>query len=650
MSRVLIGNLPPGTTIRNIDDFCSPFGRLLYVDVKTQGNATLACVEYENTRNANNLVRARHGYNFNGYTVQLKIMTEGSGSGGLFEVRDESRRRNAPSAAPPAYSRSQSNFESNNRGNYYNNNSNSNGGTNNLDFTEACRIVYDRFISEGFNAKVAREKALEFVNNMQGRNNQGFDGNSDYFDQSQRSNSNYFGGQSQSMNSNSYDNYNGGNQNWGRYGGGGGSGSGGNWDTQQNWGGGNQGSFPNSNWGNFNGPNNQQMPPSWGGAGVGGGSRWDGWNNRGSNFYPNSGRMGGGGGGARANVVDQDTYLKSVAIRKKIEAKITKGVSTPRDLRNLQFHTQIMDDYERNLRSQKKVVTSNNDSDELQKLQRYKSALGIVHKFKKVNKSTLSPEDLKSYNRNKVIVDEYESYVASKAKGGRGGGKASTPAIAFERKKQQLIKEAKKIYGTDFRLSGAAKKKMRSLLAVGFDMDDARLLALHSSLVCKELIELKNAAGIKGAVSSSGDKSKALVPVGGAKPAQKKDEPHDPALGRLKDMTKKERAGMRSANRLIAKYEAQNTEIESLTERDIILLRIALKRLKVYNEKFETPLPKTKYEELLSAKYDKKEPAEGEVKKEEAMEQGNEGEAAAEENGDAEAGEAAADDQTAADE
>ncbi|XP_075145327.1 uncharacterized protein LOC142220211 [Haematobia irritans] len=649
MSRVLIGNLPPGTTIRNIDDFCSPFGRLLYVDVKTQGNATLACVEYEAARNANNLIRARNGYNFNGYTVQMKVMTENSGSGGLFEVRDDSRRRNAPSGGSASSYRSQNNYYDN-----FNSSSGGSMGDNNLDFTEACRIVYDRFVSEGYNPKIAREKALEFVSNMRGGNNQGFDNsNSDYFNHPQGRagmQSNFGQG---GMSSNNFDNYANGNQNWGGNSGGGG----GNWGGNQNWGG-SQNSFPqNSNWGSFNGPNNQQNPSSWGGPRYGYNN--SGWNNGGNNYHPNSGRMGGRQPQQQPiNAVDHDTYLKSVAIRKKIEAKITKGISTPRDLRNLQFHTQIINDYERSVRYQKKALVNNsNESDEFQKLQRYKSALGIVHKFKKMNKSLLSPEDLKSYNRNKVIVDEYESYVASKNKGRApgGGGKNGAAVAAFERRKKQLINEAKKTYGTDFRLSGAAKKKMRFLVAEDFEMDDARLLALHSSVVVKEIIDMKKAAGIKG---KPVDNSKALVAVKGAgkaKPAgdAKPAAPVDPAAGKLGEMSKKERAALRSANRLISKYEARNAEIESLTQKDIILLRIALKRLKTFNEKFETPVPQTKYEELLSEKYDKKEDDDATKKEGEAAEQNNEG-GDAEANGDddgkdAEAGEGE-EDQTAADE
>ncbi|XP_005185005.2 general transcriptional corepressor trfA [Musca domestica] len=677
MSRVLIGNLPPGTTIRNIDDFCSPFGRLLYVDVKNQGNFTMACVEYENTRNALNLIRARNGYNYNGYTVQLKPMSDDYS--GPFEVRNNSSRQtNLPPSAPSwSNNVSSSNFD-NNRGNNYNSNSNiSSGGSggplDNLDFTQACRIVYQRFISEGFNPQVAREKALDFVTNMQSRNNQGFNSNCDYFNQNQ------VGGPSSSNNLNNFggpnnfnDNFNGnGNQNW--------NGGNQNWGNNQNWNS-NQDSYQNSNWGNFNSNNG---PSSWNNNGVnngggGGGMPFPmqgnnfnngGWNNGGNNFIPNPGMPGGNMGPQTKpvrNVVDRDTYMKSVIIRKKIEAKITRGISTPRDLKNLQFHTQIIQDYESNLRFQRKLGKKW-AIEELQKMQRYKSASGLVQKLSLIPQAKLTVSEKNSLAKNKAIIDEYEKTLkegAARASAGPVKKVTGAALAAFERKKTQLIKEAKKNYPFDFRLSGAAKRKMRSLLDAGIEMSEAKLLALHSSLVVKELIDLKTAIKkITGGV----DKSKQLVPytgkpgVGGkpkpgaagkattnkpgaAKKAAATTKPAaaatklDPALAK---MTKKERDGMRSANRLIFRYESNNTDVESLTDRDIVLLRMSLKRLQTFNEKYGTALRKTKFDVLLSEKYDKV----GIKKDGEAAEENKDENAKEGDDDNAEGGEEAGDDQ-----
>lgn len=360
--------------------------------------------------------------------------------------------------------------------------------------------------------------------------------------------------------------------------------------------------------------------------------------------------------GPPPNVVDHASYLKSASIRKKIELKITSGISTPRDLKNLQFHTQIMDDYERNLRYQKKLAAkgSKESPAELRNLQRYRSALGIVQKLKKRPQGTLTPEEKKTLASNKVIVDEFEAVItasqAVKGRGGKalpaGGSRPDLGAKAYERKKQQLLREAKKNYPNDFRLSGAAKRKMRSLVAAGIETEEAKLLALHSALVVKELISLKNAT-IRNGAANGADRNKQLVPVGNFKPGATKGKPNpagnpkpavpvpvDPAAGRIHEMSKKERAGMRSANRLLFNYESNNADIESLTERDIALLRMSLRRLKVYHEKYDTPLRETKFDVLLSDKYAKKkdeDKSEGKEDKEEAMEEGN--------NDDAEGGE-----------
>lgn len=236
-------------------------------------------------------------------------MCDDSGSSsGPFEVRQQ----NSSAPSPPMWSKS--NTQSNNRmydnsgnnmnrmpsssfdnrsNNYYNNsNMNSNRGgfgpsssmdnnSGNLDYNTACRMVYERFLNEGFNPKLAKERTLEFLSNMQGRSNHtGFTNNniSDYFDQTQRgggggmfsNNSDFFGPGQGMMNANN-------NGNFGRF------------NDNNNWGGNNGGG---GSWGSFNGPNNNmQMPSSWGGGGGGmpyntqgnnfnNRSRRDGWNNQ----------------------------------------------------------------------------------------------------------------------------------------------------------------------------------------------------------------------------------------------------------------------------------------------------------------------------------------------------------------------------------
>ncbi|XP_023304199.2 putative uncharacterized protein DDB_G0282133 [Lucilia cuprina] len=115
MERVYVGNLPPDIRIKDIDDFFRAFGKLVYIDVNHRANPVYALVQFDSARNAFNAVKARHGYDYEGYTLQLRL------------IENEVRKRRDATPPPPPPPMLSSNFGSqNNRGGSYNNNSNNN--------------------------------------------------------------------------------------------------------------------------------------------------------------------------------------------------------------------------------------------------------------------------------------------------------------------------------------------------------------------------------------------------------------------------------------------------------------------------------------------------------------------------------------------
>ncbi|KAI8120715.1 Serine/arginine-rich splicing factor 1A [Lucilia cuprina] len=101
--------------IKDIDDFFRAFGKLVYIDVNHRANPVYALVQFDSARNAFNAVKARHGYDYEGYTLQLRL------------IENEVRKRRDATPPPPPPPMLSSNFGSqNNRGGSYNNNSNNN--------------------------------------------------------------------------------------------------------------------------------------------------------------------------------------------------------------------------------------------------------------------------------------------------------------------------------------------------------------------------------------------------------------------------------------------------------------------------------------------------------------------------------------------
>lgn len=86
-SRVYVGNLPPDIRTRDIEDLFYRFGKIVFVDLKNRKGPPFAFVEFEDPRDAEDAVRQRDGYNYDGYTLRVEFprgsgMSRGRGRGG----------------------------------------------------------------------------------------------------------------------------------------------------------------------------------------------------------------------------------------------------------------------------------------------------------------------------------------------------------------------------------------------------------------------------------------------------------------------------------------------------------------------------------------------------------------------------------------
>ncbi|KAI5638751.1 RNA recognition motif domain-containing protein [Phthorimaea operculella] len=65
--RIYVGNLPPDIRTKDIQDLFYKFGKVTFVDLKNKKGPPFAFVEFEDPRDADDAVRARDGYDYDGY-------------------------------------------------------------------------------------------------------------------------------------------------------------------------------------------------------------------------------------------------------------------------------------------------------------------------------------------------------------------------------------------------------------------------------------------------------------------------------------------------------------------------------------------------------------------------------------------------------
>ncbi len=100
--RVYVGNLPPDIRSRDVDDLFHKYGKIVFVDLKDRRGPPFAFVEFEDPRDAEDAVRARDGYDYDGYKIRVEFPRGGGGS-----FRDGRGGGGAPRGRGPPARRSQ---------------------------------------------------------------------------------------------------------------------------------------------------------------------------------------------------------------------------------------------------------------------------------------------------------------------------------------------------------------------------------------------------------------------------------------------------------------------------------------------------------------------------------------------------------------
>ena len=76
MSRVYCGNLPSDIKEREVDDLFYKYGRIRDIHIVRRDRTAFAFVEYSDYRDAEDAVRSRDGYKFDGDYLRCEISRE----------------------------------------------------------------------------------------------------------------------------------------------------------------------------------------------------------------------------------------------------------------------------------------------------------------------------------------------------------------------------------------------------------------------------------------------------------------------------------------------------------------------------------------------------------------------------------------------
>lgn len=72
-TRIYVGNLPPDIRTKDIEDLFYKFGKVMFVDLKNRRGPPFAFVEFEDSRDAEDAVQARDGYDYDGYRLRVEF-------------------------------------------------------------------------------------------------------------------------------------------------------------------------------------------------------------------------------------------------------------------------------------------------------------------------------------------------------------------------------------------------------------------------------------------------------------------------------------------------------------------------------------------------------------------------------------------------
>lgn len=83
-SRIYIGNLPPDVRTKDIEDLFYKYGKIRYIDLKNRKGPPFAFVEFEDPLDAEDAIKGRDNYEFEGYRLRVEFQkgARGGRSGG----------------------------------------------------------------------------------------------------------------------------------------------------------------------------------------------------------------------------------------------------------------------------------------------------------------------------------------------------------------------------------------------------------------------------------------------------------------------------------------------------------------------------------------------------------------------------------------
>uniref|UniRef100_A0A1D1Y742 Pre-mRNA-splicing factor SF2 n=2 Tax=Anthurium amnicola TaxID=1678845 RepID=A0A1D1Y742_9ARAE len=85
---IYVGNLPLDVRESEIDDLFYKYGRIVEIELKNPPRPPAYCfVEYERSRDAEDAIRGRDGYNFDGHYLRVELAHGGRGSSSAFDRR-----------------------------------------------------------------------------------------------------------------------------------------------------------------------------------------------------------------------------------------------------------------------------------------------------------------------------------------------------------------------------------------------------------------------------------------------------------------------------------------------------------------------------------------------------------------------------------
>lgn len=72
-NRIYVGNLPPDIRTKELEDIFYKYGKIRYIDLKNKRGPPFAFIEYDDPLDAEDSIKGRDGYNFDGYRLRVEL-------------------------------------------------------------------------------------------------------------------------------------------------------------------------------------------------------------------------------------------------------------------------------------------------------------------------------------------------------------------------------------------------------------------------------------------------------------------------------------------------------------------------------------------------------------------------------------------------